>query len=515
MVGPDRGFGYYCGRKAHRRRQFLFASFQKMQGGYREFERGEFDFIVVDESHHSHARTYREVIEYFRPKQLLGITATPDRTDLQDIRGIYGDEVFALPFEDALAQGLLTEVDYHLMADELQNLEILERPIGRVSIRGLNKRLFIPRRDEEVVRIIQQRMGEVQDPRVIIFCQSVMHCDRLAELMPRSYAVHYEISRRRQDVRLERFRAGLANTLLTVDKFNEGIDIPEANVIVFLRSTTSRTVFLQQLGRGLRRHPSKDRVVVLDFAANCERLQMVNELWEIIGAKLTTSRRNSIDGGPKPFKLLDLPQSRFTVSTKQILEVIKAVRSGYTKEVLALQLITLARALGRVPTTDDLRLASKRGVCAHEATFRRTFGSLYTALDAAGLRGYKRGYKRKELVQQLKGLRKQLGRRPTRDDVNQAAKEGRCASAATFLRVFRSFAGALNAAGIRSRAYSYRKETLVGYLHDLTDELGRPPRWSDVRKASRRGVCPHPMTFERKFGSFSIALAEVARLVSR
>lgn len=281
--GPESAYGYFHGEEKHLHRvDFLFASFQTMERHRELFRTDEFDYIVVDESHHSQANTFRSTIEYFRPKFLLGVTATPDRLDELDIRDIFGKEVYCLPLEVAMVRGLVTPVDYRLLTDEIQLSKVIEIGDKRISLAYLNRRIFIPKRDEEIAKIITRHVSELEKPRVIVFCNSIKHCEHLAEQIPDSFAIHSQVPDRERAVKLEMFRQGVVGTVLTVDAFNEGIDIPQANVVVFLRSTQSHTIFLQQLGRGLRKSDGKDKVLVLDFVANCERIKMVRKLWHRI-----------------------------------------------------------------------------------------------------------------------------------------------------------------------------------------------------------------------------------------
>lgn len=277
--GASRTYGFFHGKEKHLHHvDFLFASFQTMENSRELFDPKEFSYVIVDEGHHAQAETFRGVIEYFVPEFLLGATATPDRLDMKDIRDIFGQEVFYLPLEEALAKGYLTPVDYRLLADEIVLEKALMIEERRVSLAELNRMVFVPRRDDEVAEIIQRHTSEFADPRTIIFCTSVRHCEHLAQFIPQSFAIHSKIPDKERAVRLEMFRQGMISTILVVDAFNEGIDIPQANVIVFLRSTQSRNIFLQQLGRGVRKSDGKDRVVVLDFVANCERIKMILDL---------------------------------------------------------------------------------------------------------------------------------------------------------------------------------------------------------------------------------------------
>lgn len=281
VLGNSRTYGFFHGlEKTAHQVDCLFASFATMVKNIKLFQPDEFDYVVVDESHHSHAETFKPVVDYFTPRFLLGATATPNRLDERNIRDIYGEEVYSLPLVEALARDLLTPVDYRLLSDEIQANTLLQTPNGRFSIKQLNRTIFVPKRDEEIIEIVKRNAAQINNPRIIYFCSSIRHCDYLAKLVPDCLTLHSLIPAKERGVRLELFRQGLISTAITRDCFNEGVDVPEANVIVFLRTTASTTVFMQQLGRGLRRSKDKDKVIVLDFVANCERIRLVHDLWQ-------------------------------------------------------------------------------------------------------------------------------------------------------------------------------------------------------------------------------------------
>lgn len=174
VLGEDRTHGYFHGgTKDLHEVTCLYASFQTMAGWRDAFHRDEFELVVVDENHHSQARTYRPTLEYFSPKFLLGMTATPERADLKDIRRLFGPETYSLPLERALGQGLLTPVDYRLITDEMVDVGSLLTKHGRLTLRQLNTELFAPRRDEEILRLLQERSAEIASPRAIGFCQNI------------------------------------------------------------------------------------------------------------------------------------------------------------------------------------------------------------------------------------------------------------------------------------------------------------------------------------------------------
>lgn len=280
--GEEFSYGMYANYdKTARPTNFLFATFQTMKENRQEFSKDEFSYIIVDEAHHSRARTYFPTICYFKPKFLLGLTATPDRLDGQKIEGIYGEPVYKLGFIEATNRGLVAECDYRLVLDDLSQERLDEYLAGdeKVSIKQLNRTLFVKKRDEEIVRLIGEYSAEVENPKTMIFCRTIEHARKIARLMgDKSVLVHKRNSDSMNDYALKAFKDGEINTVISVDMLNEGVDIPDANIIVFLRNTVSPAVFYQQLGRGTRLAKGKDKVKVLDFVNNCERIKMVLEL---------------------------------------------------------------------------------------------------------------------------------------------------------------------------------------------------------------------------------------------
>ena len=304
ILGQEKTFGFFHGKeKNFHEVDCLFSSFETVRNYIDIFDPEEFDYIVVDESHHSHAETYLPIIRFFKPKFLLGITATPNRMDLKDITEIYGKPVFELPLEKALALGYLTPLDYRILTDEIEIKKILEIDGKKWSVSALNHQIFVPKRDKEIARIIAMETSRIKDAKTIIFCSSVNHCDQLVRLIPDSLTIHSKIPQKERDIRLEMFRSDMLNTVITVDCFNEGIDIPRANVIVFLRSTASRTIFLQQLGRGLTKSEGKDKVIVLDFVANIERIKAVQEMYRKVKELLPAQRPRRPVGNSEPITL--------------------------------------------------------------------------------------------------------------------------------------------------------------------------------------------------------------------
>lgn len=326
IIGDEYSYGNFTGEEHNYHAvSCLFASFQTMNNWREAFNRDEFDYIVVDESHHGKAVTYEPTLNYFQPEFLLGMTATPDRHDLLNIREIFGEEIFRLSLEEAIARDLLTTVDYHVITDDIADATVLYDTDGRkFSIKQLDRTIFAPKRNEEIVRIINEYGDTISNAKRIIFCKSIEQTEEFARYFDRAAPLHSSLTSGEQDNYIQMFRNGDIDTLLTVDMFNEGIDIPDANQIVFLRSTQSKTVFLHQLGRGLRKAPGKEFVQVLDFVANCDRLAILDEVWKEVERYLS---KNGTRQTPDTLRI-DIGEVHFSEAARDILELLSEIESN-------------------------------------------------------------------------------------------------------------------------------------------------------------------------------------------
>jgi superfamily II DNA or RNA helicase len=281
---PDLSQGFYTGDSKVRDADVTFATLQSLYGSLDTFDSEGFDYIIYDEAHHSKAETFEEVVNYFMPRFQLALTATPDRLDGLDIRELFDEEVYSKGLAQALAEELLVKPDYHVVFDDAVK-EAMETDFTTKSLRELRDLLDIQPRNELIAENIKrevQKLGlELGKVKTIVFCHDIMHTEDMAELLgAQEYHSLLPAGRRREI--LQKFRSGDLQTICVRDMFNEGIDIPDAQLLVFLRSTSSATVFEQQLGRGLRQYEGKDKVSVLDFAANIERILMIKDLMECI-----------------------------------------------------------------------------------------------------------------------------------------------------------------------------------------------------------------------------------------
>ena len=241
-----------------------------------------FGLILVDEAHHVGADMFRRAIDVLNPKMLGGVTATPWRGDAFDIDEILGQPLVKIGIAEGLQQGFLSEVDYRLLADNLDWNFVQEASKHEYSVTQLNRKLIIPTRDEQAARLIKQAFEGDGRRAGILFSPTIAHAKSIAAMLRRygisTEPVYGDMLPRERDKLMTRFRSGHLKVLTSVDLFNEGVDVPDVDLIVFMRATHSRRIFVQQLGRGLRVSPGKENVIVLDFVTDIRRIAEILEL---------------------------------------------------------------------------------------------------------------------------------------------------------------------------------------------------------------------------------------------
>ena len=254
----------------------------------------EFDVIIVDECHHAGSSMYSTVFEKTRAGKyngpfLLGLTATPWRPDEVDLADIFGETVVCIDMVEGLKKGFLSNVDYRMYTDNI-DWDALKNLEGQTfTPKQINRTLFIEQWDDSVVYELRNAWGEQPNPRAIVFCGTIDHanimCTKLNALgFCNAAAIYsnsgngYSMTQYEKNRILADFADGLINVVCAVDIFNEGIDVPDVNILVFQRVTHSRRIFIQQLGRGLRISDNKEKVIVLDFVSDIRRFAAGLEL---------------------------------------------------------------------------------------------------------------------------------------------------------------------------------------------------------------------------------------------
>lgn len=273
---------FFAGLPPRNTEGISFGLYQSLYGYLPGIEPGQFDAVIVDEAHHALAHGFRSCIEHLQPRFLVGMTATPWRGDGQSLASVFGETVAKVSLVDGMAMGYLSKVDYRILCDNVDwdNMQSLSEQ--NLSIRDLNKRLFLPQRDEAVIEELKKAIQEVKNPRIAVFSPSIEHSNRFADMLSAAgipcSALLSNIDKAERRKRLLAFAAGEYQAVCAVDVMNEGIDIPDVNILVFLRATHSRRIFVQQLGRGLRLSEGKDKVIVLDFVSDIRRMAEMVEM---------------------------------------------------------------------------------------------------------------------------------------------------------------------------------------------------------------------------------------------
>lgn len=237
-----------------------------------------YDYVIIDEFHHAAARTYQRLVSHIEPKFLLGLTATPFRSDRQDVVEICsGNIIINFELRSGIDTGILVPYHYYGCIDAVDYSMIQYRAPG-YSISDLNRVLIIPERDKAIIRKWQNIALNLP---TLAYCVSQLHAERMAASFREAGipATEY-LGTTPLDVRLsliEKLQYGEIKVLCTVDVLNEGVDLPFVECLLFLRPTESKRIFFQQLGRGLRRSSGKNRVIVLDFIGNFHNAHRIVE----------------------------------------------------------------------------------------------------------------------------------------------------------------------------------------------------------------------------------------------
>lgn len=260
----------YAGNSRDSTGKVVFGGVQLVRQDLSSFDPHEFDYLIVDEFHHATAPTYREIIEYFTPRFLLGLTATPDRSDHADLLALCQDNlVYECALTDGLERGLLSPFKYRAIKD-VANYEHIPWKSGRFQVEQLTENLATHERAGQVLSEWLKLGGPVR--RTLAFCCSQYHADFMSTFFAErgfdAASVHSGPSSDSREDALADLEAGDIRIIFSVDLFNEGIDVPEIDCVLMLRPTESSVVFFQQLGRGLRKAVNKSHLDVLDLVGN-------------------------------------------------------------------------------------------------------------------------------------------------------------------------------------------------------------------------------------------------------
>ncbi|MCZ0757110.1 DEAD/DEAH box helicase family protein, partial [Anoxybacillus sp. J5B_2022] len=373
-VLSDKTFGIYDGKVKEGRADVVFASIftLSMKKHLEIFAKDAFDLIVIDEFHHAAAKSYERVLAYFQPKFLLGITATPDRNDYKDVYAICdGNVAYRIDFIEAVQRGWLAPFRYYGVYDDTDYTKITWRGNRYDEVELLQAQLRT-----EVAENILRAWEKHRQTKTLVFCSSIHQADFLANYFNehgyRTVSLHSKqvhITRSKAIAMLEK---GELDAIFTVDLFNEGVDIPAVDTLLFVRPTESLTVFTQQVGRGLRLHPAKQYCVIIDLIGNYRNADVKLSLFDTKRGETSKKREKLLPTVP------ELCEMDLDVRVIDLLEEMRRKRQP-RREKLLYDYQELKQELGRRPTYLELHLHGRSEAKEYRDEFKSYVGFLYWA----------------------------------------------------------------------------------------------------------------------------------------
>ena len=318
----DVSVGIYMGSIKEKDAFVVCGSVQSVALHTEEFTETDFDYIIIDEAHHAAAESYQKLLAYFKPSFTLGLTATPERADDQDILSIFKNTAHKLDIKTAVEIGELVSVRCIRIHTNIDLTKVRFNSV-RYNIRDLESKLFVPDRN---TLIVDTFIEYVSTKRTVIFCASVKHAEEIAEKIRErgvaAMAVSGEMKASDRREILSKFKQGEIKALCACDLLNEGWDCPETEVLFMARPTMSKVLYTQQLGRGMRLCEGKECLMVFDFVDNASQYNMPYSVHRLLKLKdyhpgkrvLGTKKQMQEDDelyrkGEKPDAIVDYPVS--------------------------------------------------------------------------------------------------------------------------------------------------------------------------------------------------------------
>jgi len=349
-------FGLLNNYKKQIGKRYLFATIQSLSRikTLNKFNRNHFQFIICDECHHIEAKTYKRVINYFKGYKLLGLTATPYRLDGKNVlKSLNNNIVYDMNMQEGINRKFLVPINYNGLYDDIDYSDIKYKGYGYTQ-KDLNKKLLINKRDKKIIKEFKKRIGNKQ---TIGFCVSVKHTKRCVKKFKEAGincdSIIFNTKREKREEIIKDFEEKRLQIIFTRDIFNEGVNFPEVEALLFLRPTISKTIFLQQLGRGLRKAKKKKEVIVLDFIGNYVNAWKIQKwLGEII-PKGTGGRLSS-----KPTYNFNISKIHFEAKVIKLFET--QIERNITKDKLIKDYFRMKKKLNRLPTYLDFKGLNKK-----------------------------------------------------------------------------------------------------------------------------------------------------------
>ncbi len=483
-----------------------------------------FDYMIIDEYHHVAAKTYQKILNKIAAKFVLGLTATPFRSDRKNIMKYVDNNIsYNIDLEEGIIKKILVPFNYYGIYDDIDYSNIKWRG-NNYSEGDLNRKLLIDQRDNLIIKKFNEHIGKGHT--AIGFCVSVKHCERMDQkfrnsgIDSRHLTYKTPLEERRQiiiDFLNKRF-----DVLFVKDIFNEGLDFPRLEGLLFLRPTFSKTLFFQQLGRGLRHADGKTHVTVLDFIGNYHKAFLHQDwIYKITGK-----------GEPREPDERPVFNCNINVNFDSVLiDIFKMQRrpellKNPTKEALIKQYWEFKKILNRFPTYEDLRTKNslKYGMIFSVSSYETLWGSWQKFL--LDIQVIKKPTKQ-DLIENYYELKVRLGRRPTgRDmvlgvnqyghgwvDVINAREKNRLSGRTRYSKneydnVFGSWQVFLKLIGDYDKEIP--REELIRNYYNVKEKLGRRPKYKDFHNRNVSKYSSGP--YEHKWGHFVDFLKDIGEV---
>lgn len=353
-ISPDKSSGLLTGRQKEAKADIVFASIMTLARKQHrtQFPQDHFDLIIVDEFHHAAAASYQAVIDWFRPSFLLGITATPDRADSRDVYALCdGNVAYRVDFIEAIKRRWLAPFHYIGVYDETDYSEI--RWLGT---KYDEQELLAAQTRESMAQLVIDAWRRNKQSRTITFCSTVTQARYLVRYFEsndvRCVCLHGGSSPQERSEGIRQLSSGEIEIVFTVDLFNEGIDIPAADTLLFVRPTESLTVFTQQIGRGLRIHDGKTHCTIIDLIGNYRNADLKLSLFDAAEAREDLLGLRNIRIPPR------VPEGCSIDLDLRVIDLIRVMRSKRypRKDLLRDDYFRVKLDLGRRPTYVEMHL---------------------------------------------------------------------------------------------------------------------------------------------------------------
>ena len=268
LLWKDIDTGTYMGDIKEKDAYVVCGSVQSISANIEQFNKDDFKYIIIDEAHHASANTYGKILDYFEPDFTLGLTATPERSDGEDILNIFKNVAHKMDLETSIKRGHAAEIRCIRIKTDIDISDVRINGI-KYDAKDLESKLFVPERNKIIV---DTYLKFVKDKRTVVFCASVNNAEQVADLFRangiKAEAVSGAMKQSKRSKILKDYEEGNIKVLCACDLLNEGWDSPKTEVLFMARPTMSKVIYMQQLGRGTRLCEGKEYLLVFDFIDN-------------------------------------------------------------------------------------------------------------------------------------------------------------------------------------------------------------------------------------------------------